>query len=136
MLVAQQRKWFTIYSFFRTSWMRITKINWFNLQHLSLFRHVKTINFPKTMMISFSQYVSHWTRSLGRRLNNFRVCLFVCFHFASILNNENHSISFNFLTMWNENAKNENFASDWFIHSTRQKFLPILSELIEVETEF
>lgn len=62
-----------IYSFFRTCVNDMTE-SAFNLRHLSLLRHVKTINFLKTMKITSSQYVFVRERSLRRRS-------FVCFNF-------------------------------------------------------
>lgn len=66
----------TIYSFFRT-WVNDMSDSAFNLQHLGLLRHVKTINFLKTMKIISSQYVFVHERSLRRRS-------FVCFNFQPL----------------------------------------------------
>lgn len=67
----------TIYSFFRTCVNDMSE-SAFNLRHLGLLRHVKTINFLKTMKITSSQYVFVRERSPRRRS-------FVCFNFQPLL---------------------------------------------------
>lgn len=99
--------WFTIYSFFRILLYRLTEST-FNLQHLSLFRHVKTINFAETMMITSSQYVSCDERQQKPKVEY--LCLF------SFSDNFKQCESFKFRWFAYNGGRSQK-ACDWFSNS-------------------
>lgn len=94
----------TIYSFFRIASCKMTESNILIYNIWSLLRHVKTINCPKTMPITYKSicFAFRTARSPRWRLNIFffSFCLFSFCFFNS--NNENHSKFVNLLTMWSQ----------------------------------